>query len=94
MENKIHTDEELIQLRLETKDNFFLEQLIKRYTPLIKSLLTVYKIPKQDYEDSYQELLLIFIKLVNKYKPGEVNFKGYIKDRLKKRYYNYIRKNY
>lgn len=94
MENKPIADEKLIELYQEEKDNFFLDKLVVRYLPLIKSNLTLYKIPKQDYDDSYQELLLIFIKLVKQYKQGEVNFSGYIKDKLKKRYYHYIRKHY
>ena len=88
------TDEILLKIYTETKETFYLEKLIKKYTPLIKSMLSLYKIPKQAYEASYQELLLIFIKLVNQYTPGEVNFAGYVKNKLKKRYYHYIRKNY
>ena len=94
MEIKPPKDEYLIQEYKKNKDNFYLDKLITRYLPLIKSMLTIYKIPKQDYDDSYQELMVIFIKLVKQYKEGEVDFRGYIKNKLKKRYYHYIRKHY
>jgi len=93
-ENNILNDNTLVITYQETKDPFYLNKIIEKYTPLIKATLSLYKIPAQDYEDSYQELILIFIKLVNQYKPGQVNFNGYVKTKLKKRYFHYIRKNY
>ena len=94
MENKIVSDEMLVEQYQKSEDNFFLEQLIKRYTPLIKDVLLLYKVPKQDYEDGRQEVLLQFIKLVKKYHPGELTFEEYIKDKLKNKYRKYIRRNY
>ena len=87
------TDEITIKTYLETKDNFFLEKLIQKYLPLIKSILSCYKIPKQDYEDYYQDILVQFIQLVNKYSSEtEINFESYIKTELKRVFYNFYRR--
>jgi DNA-directed RNA polymerase specialized sigma subunit len=94
MDNKPMTDEELVQTYQETEDNFFLEQLIKRYNPLITAIVGLYHVPKQDYEDSKQEILLQFIKLVKKYKTDGLTFEGYVKNKLKNKYRKYIRRNY
>lgn len=70
-------------------------QLIEQFDPLLKRKASFYRQIGLEYEDAYQQAVLIFIISVYHYQPlPPVTFAGYIKKRIQWGLWMYWRKQF
>ncbi|MEA3454752.1 MAG: helix-turn-helix domain-containing protein [Candidatus Caldatribacteriota bacterium] len=80
-------------LKAKKKDEKAIEELFKKYKPLLKSNCKKYSGYGMEYDDVFQQASLIFILAVYNYKElPPVTFAGYIKKRLNWGLWVYSRK--
>ena len=66
-----YNDNELLYLLSETDEVAF-EFIIKKYEPLIKSRLIAFKINTKNYEDFFQECLIVLNKCIYNYREDRI----------------------
>ncbi|MDR3680483.1 MAG: sigma-70 family RNA polymerase sigma factor [Flavipsychrobacter sp.] len=70
------SDEELLQLHRTSSDNYWLGQLLQRYTLLLLGVAMKYLKDKEQAQDAVQQ---IFLKALTQLPAGEIqNFKGWL----------------
>lgn len=87
-----YNDYELLYLIYE-KDDLALEIMYHKYIPLIKSRISAFKIKPWNYEDFFQEGLLVLNKAIQTYRP-DINktFTKYFDLILQRRFIQILRK--
>ncbi|KUK13430.1 MAG: RNA polymerase sigma factor, sigma-70 family [bacterium 42_11] len=75
---------EELALRVQGGEVSLLREIVERFRPLIESLAKKYSFKGGSYEDLRQEGYLTLIKLVYRYKRGEVRLEGYVKGSLER----------
>ncbi len=74
----IYNDNELLYYCSEN-DEFALNILIEKYKPLIAARLNKYNIKRNNYEDFFQECLMVLYKCVQRFRPDrDITFNSYI----------------
>lgn len=75
---KMYNDNELLYYCSE-HDEFALNIIIEKYKPLIASRLKKYNIKKNNFEDFFQECLMVLYKCVLKFRPDkDISFNSYV----------------
>lgn len=85
-----YNDNELLYFISES-DEIALDIIVEKYKPLIKSRLIKYRIKEKNFEDFYQECLIILYKCVYKYREDKnVTFNSYLDSTIQQRIRNII----
>lgn len=75
-------------------DKDAMDALITQYTPLLNKFMRSNKVAKESFNDVYQEIIIIFIDAVHKFKPEkDVKFITYAYNSLKYTFMNMSKKN-
>jgi len=80
---------EELAFKVQEGESPFLGELVSRFSPLVESLAKRYALKGGSYEDLRQEGYLALIKLIYRYKRGEVRLEGYIKGSLERHVKSY-----
>lgn len=73
---------EKMVLEVQRGNRRYLEELFKRFEPLVKSLARRYAHKGGSYEDLKQQGYLILLELFLRYREGKVRLEGYLKKSL------------
>ena len=71
------TDNELLRLYKCDKNNLALSVLFERYKPLIIARIKSFNFSKSDFEDVFQECMIVLFTAINSYKSEVASFNTY-----------------
>lgn len=76
-ENKEITDNELLRLYKSDRNSLALSVLFERYKPLIISRINSFGFSKSDFDDAFQECMIVLFSAINRYDSAVASFNTY-----------------
>lgn len=77
-ENREITDNELLRLYKSDKNSLALSVLFERYKPLIISKINSFNFVNSDFEDAFQECMIVLFTAINSYNSEIASFSTYV----------------
>ncbi len=91
--NKEITDNELLLLYLNDNNSLALSILFERYKPLITSRIKAFGFNSSDFDDAFQECMIILFTAINRYNPQKAQFSTYITVCINRALISFAREN-
>ena len=91
--NKEITDNELLLLYLNDNNSLALSILFERYKPLIISRIKAFGFNSLDFDDAFQECMIILFTAINHYNSQKAQFSTYVTVCINRALISFARKN-
>lgn len=91
--NKGITDNELLHLYLNDNNSLALSLIFERYKPLIVSKINAFGFKNSEFDDAFQECMLVLFTAVNHFNAQKASFFTYINVCINRALVNICRKN-